>query len=165
MFVFDAAFRPVPLGQTLVGIRGKAGGMQSRDRMNKYAYDTVIKVLEQGRQAMIFVHSRKDTVKTGLAMVDLAQQEEQLGLLEADEGVKATREYNQAFMEMAKSRNKELKLLFARSIGIHHAGMLRSDRLMVERLFTAGHIKVLVCTATLAWGVNLPAYACIIKGT
>jgi replicative superfamily II helicase len=28
-----------------------------------------------------------------------------------------------------------------------------------------GDIKVLVSTATLAWGVNLPAYATIIKGT
>jgi antiviral helicase SLH1 len=43
--------------------------------------------------------------------------------------------------------------------------MLRSDRNLAERLFGAGHIKVLCCTATLAWGVNLPAYAVIIKGT
>lgn len=35
----------------------------------------------------------------------------------------------------------------------------------MERLFSEGLLKVLVCTATLAWGVNLPAYACIIKGT
>lgn len=26
-------------------------------------------------------------------------------------------------------------------------------------------LQVLVCTATLAWGVNLPAYAVVIKGT
>ena len=36
---------------------------------------------------------------------------------------------------------------------------------MVEKLFLDGHIKVLISTATLAWGVNLPAYAVIIKGT
>lgn len=32
-------------------------------------------------------------------------------------------------------------------------------------MFLNGHIKVLISTATLAWGVNLPAYAVIIKGT
>ena len=36
---------------------------------------------------------------------------------------------------------------------------------MVEQLFAAGHIQVLVSTATLAWGVNLPAHTVIIKGT
>ena len=39
------------------------------------------------------------------------------------------------------------------------------DRTMVEDLFAANHIKVLVSTATLAWGVNLPAHCVIIKGT
>ena len=41
--------------------------------------------------------------------------------------------------------------------------MLRQDRNLVERLFSQGLIKVLVSTATLAWGVNLPAHAVIIK--
>jgi superfamily II RNA helicase len=41
-----------------------------------------------------------------------------------------------------KSRNKELKELFAQDFGIHHAGMLRSDRSMSERLFSDGLIKV-----------------------
>ncbi|KAH8857458.1 Activating signal cointegrator 1 complex subunit 3 [Schistosoma japonicum] len=43
--------------------------------------------------------------------------------------------------------------------------MLRVDRSLVEKLFAEGYIRVLVCTATLAWGVNLPAHAVIIKGT
>ncbi|MEQ2257205.1 activating signal cointegrator 1 complex subunit, partial [Ilyodon furcidens] len=55
--------------------------------------------------------------------------------------------------------------MFPEGFGIHHAGMLRSDRSLMESLFSKGHLKVLVCTATLAWGVNLPAHAVLIKGT
>lgn len=53
--------------------------------------------------------------------------------------------------------------MFPDGFSIHHAGMLRQDRNLVENLFSRGYIKVLVCTATLAWGVNLPAHAVIIK--
>ena len=60
---------------------------------------------------------------------------------------------------------REVQELFESGIGIHHAGMLRSDRNLVERLFGEGLLKVLCCTATLAWGVNLPAHTVIIKGT
>lgn len=58
-----------------------------------------------------------------------------------------------------------MKELFQYGFGIHHAGMLRSDRTMTEKMFQDGALKVLCCTATLAWGVNLPAYAVVIKGT
>ena len=47
-----------------------------------------------------------------------------------------------------------------------HAAVLRAfeaDR--VERLFAAGFVKCLCCTATLAWGVNFPARLVIVKGT
>jgi len=67
--------------------------------------------------------------------------------------------------DVEKSRNAELRELFAVGFGIHHAGMLRSDRNLSERLFSAGATKILCCTATLAWGVNLPAHTVIIKGT
>jgi activating signal cointegrator complex subunit 3 len=43
--------------------------------------------------------------------------------------------------------------------------MARPDRNAVEKMFQCGEIKMLMATATLAWGVNLPAYAVIIKGT
>ena len=58
-----------------------------------------------------------------------------------------------------------LRELAPRGVGCHHAGMLRPDRNLVERLFREGALRVLVCTATLAWGVNLPAHAVVIKGT
>ena len=67
--------------------------------------------------------------------------------------------------KVSKSKNRELKELFELGFGIHHAGMLRGDRDLSEKLFATGAIKVLCCTATLAWGINLPAHAVIIKGT
>jgi len=58
-----------------------------------------------------------------------------------------------------------LKDILPYGFATHHAGMKRVDRTTVEDLFAAGHVKVLVSTATLAWGVNLPAHTVIIKGT
>jgi pre-mRNA-splicing helicase BRR2 len=62
-------------------------------------------------------------------------------------------------------KNADLKEILPYGIGIHHAGLTRYDRSLVEDLFYGGHIQVLVSTATLAWGVNLPAHTVIIKGT
>jgi len=58
-----------------------------------------------------------------------------------------------------------LKDLLPYGFAIHHAGMNRVERTLVEELFGDKHIQVLVSTATLAWGVNLPAHTVIIKGT
>ncbi len=68
-------------------------------------------------------------------------------------------------LQVMRSRNGEVKELFPHGLGIHNAGMLRADRSLTERLFSEGLLKVLVCTATLAWGVNLPAHTVVIKGT
>lgn len=62
-------------------------------------------------------------------------------------------------------RSADLKELFPAGLGFHHSGMLRQDREFVEQQFAAGLIRVLCTTATLAWGVNLPAHTVIIKGT
>ena len=78
---------------------------------------------------------------------------------------KEVKGFEDAVRSVNKTRNRDLRDLFERGLGIHHAGMVRHDRLLTEKLFESGHIRVLCCTATLAWGVNLPAHAVIIKGT
>ncbi|KAF5933941.1 hypothetical protein HYC85_030112 [Camellia sinensis] len=146
LFFFDSSYRPVPLAQQYIGI--SEHNFQARNNLlNEICYNKVVDSLKQGHQAMVFVHSRKDTGKTADKLVELAQKN---GELERD---------------VLKSRNKQLVQLFEHGIGIHHAGMLRADRGLTERLFSDGLLKVLVCTATLAWGVNLPAHTVVIKGT
>uniref|UniRef100_A0AAQ4RIN1 U5 small nuclear ribonucleoprotein 200 kDa helicase n=1 Tax=Gasterosteus aculeatus aculeatus TaxID=481459 RepID=A0AAQ4RIN1_GASAC len=66
---------------------------------------------------------------------------------------------------MEHAGKNQLKDLLPYGFAIHHAGMTRVDRTLVEDLFADRHIQVLVSTATLAWGVNLPAHTVIIKGT
>ena len=46
---------------------------------------------------------------------------------------------------------------------MHHAGLQEKDRKVCEELFLHRKIQVLIATATLAWGVNLPAHLVIIK--
>lgn len=55
--------------------------------------------------------------------------------------------------------------MIVEGFAIHHAGLNRGDREIVENMFFGKYLKVLVCTATLAWGVNMPAATVIIKGT
>jgi replicative superfamily II helicase len=57
-------------------------------------------------------------------------------------------QYSFAAGQINKSRNRELRSLFSKGFGMHNAGMLRSDRNLVERYFEKGLIKVLCCTGT-----------------
>lgn len=75
-------------------------------------------------QVMIFVHSRKDTAKTARAILELATQDGTLSLFFDPAHPQASHFLRQ----VSKSRARELTELVNNGIGIHHAGMLRSDR-------------------------------------
>lgn len=161
LFFFDSSFRPIPLEQHFIGVRGKPGSARSKTNLDRITYEKVSELVRQGHQVMVFVHARKETVKAAQALKDAATID---GTLE-DYNCEEHPQWSFFRRNIGDSRNKEMKQLFDLGFGIHHAGMLRSDRNMMERMFEARAIKVLCCTATLAWGVNLPAHAVVIKGT
>ncbi|KAG9255856.1 Sec63 Brl domain-containing protein [Emericellopsis atlantica] len=161
LFYFDSSFRPVPLEQHFIGVKGKAGTKQSKDNLDTVAFDKVKQMLERGHQVMVFVHSRRDTMLTAKMIHAKAMEQMCTDLLDP----MGHPSYDQAARDMKSSRSKEIRELLQKGLGIHHAGMARADRNLMERLFSEGVTKVLCCTATLAWGVNLPAAAVVIKGT
>ncbi|MCJ1478483.1 DEIH-box ATPase [Lambiella insularis] len=161
LFHFDGSYRPCPLRQEFIGITDKKPIKQLKI-MNDVCYTKVLEQVGTNKQQMlIFVHSRKETAKTAKYIRDKALEMETIGqILRSDA---ASRE---VLTEEADGvADRDLKDLLPYGFGIHHAGMTRADRTSVEDLFTDGMIQVLVCTATLAWGVNLPAHTVIIKGT
>lgn len=157
LFVFDNRFRPVPLELSFIGIKASQLAQQNTD-IDEVCYEKVKSLVSKGHQVMIFVHSRNMTYKVASNIKKEAQMRHELQLFNTEIPEEATKAAN-------KSKNKLLKELIPDGFAIHHAGLLRGDRNTVEALFRDGGIKVLCCTSTLAWGVNLPAHAVIIRGT
>lgn len=158
-FVFCCSYRPVPLEQQYIGITEKKA-VKRFQVMNEIVYDKVVE--HAGRnQILVFVHSRKETGKTARAVRDMCLEKDTLGLFMKDKNA-STMVLRQ---EAEQVKNSELKDLLPYGFAVHHAGMTRVDRTLVEDLFDDKHIQVLISTATLAWGVNLPAHTVIIKGT
>ncbi|OMO90989.1 hypothetical protein COLO4_18725 [Corchorus olitorius] len=159
LFHFDNSYRPVPLSQQYIGITVKKP-LQRYHLMNDICYEKVMAVAGK-HQVLIFVHSRKETAKTARAVRDTALANDTLSRFLKEDA--ASREILQSHTDMVKSN--DLRDLLPYGFAIHHAGLSRADREIVELLFADKHIQVLVSTATLAWGVNLPAHTVIIKGT
>ncbi|XP_028119477.1 DExH-box ATP-dependent RNA helicase DExH12-like isoform X1 [Camellia sinensis] len=159
LFHFDNSYRPCPLAQQYIGITVKKP-LQRFQLMNDVCYEKVLDIAGK-HQVLIFVHSRKETAKTARSIRDAALANDTLGRFLKEDSV--SREILHSHTELVKSN--DLKDLLPYGFAIHHAGMARADRQLVEDLFADGHVQVLVSTATLAWGVNLPAHTVIIKGT
>lgn len=69
----------MPLEQHFLGIKGKPNSVQSNERMNKACFDKVAALVEQGHQVMVFVHARKETVKTAQMLREEVQAEGLMG--------------------------------------------------------------------------------------
>ena len=89
---------------------------------------------------MVFVHARKETVKAALALQEAAIKEDIMTEFSCQDHPN----YSHFRHEINTSRNKEMKQLFDDGFGIHHAGMLRADRNMTEKMFSAKAIKVIL---------------------
>lgn len=121
-----------------MGVKGKAGSPAAKRALDKTAYRQVSDLVRDGHQVMVFVHSRKDTVKSAESLKELATQDGDLEIFSCQENP----QFEFYRRDIGRSKNKEMKQLFDLGFGIHHAGMLRTDRNLMEKLFDAKAIKV-----------------------
>lgn len=177
LFFFDSSFRPVPLQVTLIGVspsilpktpaiikeehqpHSNAQSLKTRPLKVNINYLLDAELIEGVRcvllgqhQTLVFVHSRSETVRIARLLSSAFGASGLLWKLESCPRVEF-------------SPLRQLLAASSGAVGVHHAGMCRSDRQTIEELFRSRKLSILICTSTLAWGVNLPARAVFIRGT
>lgn len=165
LYNFRPSVRPVPMSIYIQGFPGKHYCPRMAT-MNKPAYACILEH-SPTKPVLVFVSSRRQTRLTALDLIShcaTASSGEQGG---GQGGAKQFLHMSEeeAAVVAETLQDSALRDTIVFGIGIHHAGLDAHDRDTVEALFVSGKIQVLVCTSTLAWGVNFPAHLVIVKGT
>jgi activating signal cointegrator complex subunit 3 len=156
VYNFLPSVRPIPMTIHIQGFPGKHYCPRMAT-MNKPAYAAIMEY-SPIKPVLVFVSSRRQTRLTALDLISHCVSDE----------------YPKKFLHMPEDEiadmaqtlsDNALRDTIVFGIGIHHAGLDTHDRVVIEELFVTGKIQILVCTSTLAWGVNFPAHLVIVKGT
>jgi superfamily II DNA/RNA helicase len=91
----------------------------------------------------------------------VAEQLKGLPLLTAEQRIPLHAEVNK--LDWTQGVGPKMKQMLHRGVGVHHAGMLPKYRRVVESLFNRKLLPVVICTETLASGINLPARSVVLS--
>ena len=91
----------------------------------------------------------------------IAEQLKGLQLLGGDQRSELHAEVNK--LDWSQGVGPKIRQMLNRGVGVHHAGMLPKYRRVVEDLFVRKLLAVVICTETLASGINLPARSVVLN--
>lgn len=156
IFNFHPASRPVPLEVRVSGF--DQSDFNSRTlAMVKPAYSS-INALSPDKPVFVFVPNKKFARSVALDFMTFAVGEER-----ADRFLKGiTRPALAA--KLAKLQNPTLLETLCAGIGFLHDNMPAEERALVESLYRAGHVTVLVVEYSLCWGFTLHSHLTIVLG-
>ena len=158
LFNFRHSVRPVPLEIYIDGFPEQRGFCPLMQSMNRPTF-LAIKSHSPDKPVIVFVASRRQTRLTAKDIINLCGMEDhprRFLHFDSEEDLQLT---------LSTIKDSALREALSFGIGLHHAGLVESDRSMAEQLFARNKIQILVATSTLAWGVNLPAHLVVVKGT
>eukprot|EP00817_Percolomonadidae_sp_ATCC50343_P005694 CAMPEP_0117432538 /NCGR_PEP_ID=MMETSP0758-20121206/12002_1 /TAXON_ID=63605 /ORGANISM="Percolomonas cosmopolitus, Strain AE-1 (ATCC 50343)" /LENGTH=652 /DNA_ID=CAMNT_0005222507 /DNA_START=2099 /DNA_END=4054 /DNA_ORIENTATION=- len=156
VFNFKPSVRPVSLDIYINGFSEKFY-CPRMELMNKPTYNAIMEH-SPNKPVLVFVSSRRQTRLTANGLISLCAIGEN-----PTQFVKMS-DYDLGVITQ-KIKDPHLRHVVQYGVGIHHAGLIHADKKIVEELFLTNKIQVLVCTSTLAWGVNFPAHLVVVKGT
>lgn len=106
--------------------------------------------------ALVFCFNRDECwdvaeILKGLALIDSKSKP----LIEAQLALRA--------QDLGDGVGPKLRQMLLRGVGVHHAGVLPKHKEIVEDLFHQKLVPFVVCTETLAAGINLPARSVVLS--
>lgn len=107
-----------------------------------------------GKQAIVFVNTKKSAEKTAEDISKKLKKDEALSKL-ADDALNA--------LSRPTKQCERLSMCLQKGVAFHHAGLTAKQKDIIEDNFKKSSIKIICCTPTLAYGVDLPAFRAIIK--
>ena len=117
--------------------------------------NVVLDTLKIGKQALVFVNTKRSAEKTAEEISKKMKLDSSTLKDIADDALNA--------LPKPTKQCERLAYCIKKGIAFHHAGLTQKQREIIENNFRNGAIKVICCTPTLAYGVDLPAYRAIIK--
>jgi superfamily II DNA/RNA helicase len=120
-------------------------------------------------QIVLMAKGDADTRKTPALVFCFNRDEcwslaEQLkGLPLVQEAQKATLHAEINKLDWTQGVGPKMKQMLHRGVGVHHAGLLPKYRRVVEELFNRKLLACVICTETLASGINLPARSVVLS--
>ena len=117
-------------------------------------------IVNMGKQVIVFVATRRNAQSLAMLLSDELAKYSDFAQRLFINNVKS--DFIASGKELTKT-HEDLFECMAKGVAFHHAGLDIDTRIMVEDLFRAGKLNVLVATSTLALGVNLPAFAVIVR--
>jgi len=119
------------------------------------ALDLAIDTIKIGKQALVFVNTKRSAEKTAEDISKKVKTENKKLIGLSDDVLKALSRPTKQCERLARCIN--------RGIAFHHAGLVSRQRELIEDNFRNGSIKIICATPTLSFGLDLPAFRAILK--
>lgn len=119
------------------------------------ALDLALDTLKIGKQALVFVNTKKSAEKTA---EDIAKK-----IKSSNENLAVLSENALSALSSPTKQCQRLSECIKKGIAFHHSGLVAKQRELIEDNFRKGIIKIICATPTLAMGIDLPAFRAIIK--
>ena len=132
-----------------------AKSIQIDEQSSSAFLNVALNTLNSGRQALVFVNTKKSAEKTA---EDISKK-----IKARDGALSALAEDALNSLQRPTKQCERLSKCLEKGIAFHHAGLTQKQKDIIEENFKQGIIRIICCTPTLAYGVNLPAFRAIIK--